>query len=64
MIFPTSNIVMLSFPNNGSNLLSALNKYRIFGYTKHNFKIMIDKGVKRFQKKMNNIEKHFKNNKI
>ena len=47
-----------------SNLLSSLNKYRIFGYTKHNFKIMIDKGVKRFQKKMNNIEKHFKNNKI
>lgn len=46
------------------NLMLALNKYRIFGYTKHNFKIMIDKGVKRFQKKMNNIEKHFKNNKI
>ena len=45
-------------------MLSALNKYRIFGYTKHNFKIMIDKGITRFQKKMNNIEKHFKNNKI
>lgn len=45
---------------NDKNLLYALNRYRIFGYTKKNFQIMLDKQVKRFEKKMNNVEKHFK----
>ena len=31
------------------------------GYNIKNFQIMIDKGLHRFEKKMNNIEKHFKN---
>lgn len=41
------------------DFLNILQKYRIYGYTLHNFNIMIDKGLKRFLKKMKNIEKHF-----
>lgn len=50
------------FKNNLANkhLISALNNYRIFGYTKKNFLIMLDKQYKRFVKKMKNVEKHFK----
>lgn len=36
---------------NNKNLLYALNRYRIFGYTKKNFQIMLDKQIKRFEKK-------------
>ena len=51
------------FKNNINNqtLLQALSQYKIYGYNIKNFQIMIDKGLHRFQKKMNNIEKHFKN---
>ena len=51
------------FKNNINNqtLLQALSQYKIYGYNVKNFQIMIDKGLHRFQKKMNNIEKHFKN---
>ena len=46
---------------NNQTLLQALSQYKIYGYNVKNFQIMIDKGLHRFQKKMNNIEKHFKN---
>lgn len=48
---------------NDRNFLNAVNKYRLFGYTIKNFQIMLDKQLHRFKKKMNNVEKHFKNNK-
>jgi len=41
------------------DFLNILQKYRIYGYTLRNFNIMIDKGIKRFAKKMKNVEKHF-----
>lgn len=51
------------FKNNVNNekLLNALSRYRLYGYTIRTFDVMIDKGLHRFEKKMNNIEKHFKN---
>ena len=46
---------------NTPELLQSLSQYKIYGYNIKNFQIMIDKGLHRFEKKMNNIEKHFKN---
>ena len=45
---------------NNKNMLNALSEYKLYGYNVNNFTIMIDKGLHRFKKKMNNVEKHFK----
>lgn len=42
-----------------TDLLTAVIKYKLYGYTISNINLMCQKGVKRFKKKMNNIEKHF-----
>jgi hypothetical protein len=46
---------------NDRALSLALNNYRLYGYTKNNFNIMLEKQSKRFEKKMRNVEKHFIN---
>lgn len=38
---------------------AELEKYRKFGYNKKIFSIMVEKGLRRFERKMRNIEKHF-----
>lgn len=43
-------------------ITNAINQYRFFGYNKSNFRMMATKQLNRFKKKMNNIEKNFKNN--
>lgn len=45
---------------NKTDLLTAVKKYKLYGYTIGNINLMCQKGIKRFKKKMNNIEKHFK----
>lgn len=45
---------------NNPDFINALDVYMTYGYTKRNFIKIIEKGLKRFVKKMNNIEKHFK----
>lgn len=45
---------------NKTDLLTAVIKYKLYGYTISNINLMCQKGVKRYKKKMNNIEKHFK----
>ena len=40
---------------------NELNVYRRFGYNRTAFFTMVDKGLKRFKKKMKNVEKHFEN---
>lgn len=41
-----------------SNILS---NFKLYGYTPKNFSIMLMKSIKRFKRKINNVEKHFKN---
>ena len=45
---------------NNQHFVRALKDYTICGYTKNSFKKMITKRLERFQKKMRNVEKHFK----
>lgn len=45
---------------NKTDLLTAVKKYKLYGYTIGNINLMCQNGIKRFKKKMNNIEKHFK----
>lgn len=40
---------------------NELQKYRKFGYNRTTFMTMIQKGLKRFEKKMKNVEKHYQN---
>lgn len=42
------------------DLQKALSEYKQFGYNQNNFSIMIKKQLHRFEKKMNNVRKHFK----
>lgn len=46
---------------NNPKLINALYVYSIYGYNVKNFQLMIKKGMQRLQRKMKNIEKHFKN---
>lgn len=43
---------------NDKKYINALMAYRPYGYTARNFAIMIDKGLKRFKKKIKNVEKN------
>lgn len=45
---------------NSTKLQTAAIKYKLYGYTIDNINLMCKKGITRFKKKMNNIEKHFK----
>lgn len=45
---------------NGEDVVEAVLEYRKTGMPKKNFEAMIHKGLKRFKKKMANVEKHFK----
>lgn len=45
---------------NNEEFSEAIDKYAVFGYSKKTFMVMVEKGIKRFGKKMRNIEKHFK----
>lgn len=44
-----------------SELIKSVGYYKRYGYNIRNMGLMIDKGLKRFGKKMRNIEKHFTN---
>lgn len=44
------------------SVLNALSTYKIYGYNQNNFETMVVKQFSRFKRKMNNIEKNFKNN--
>ena len=44
---------------NTESLQNAMKSYLIYGYTPNVFYTMVDKGYKRFVRKMKNIEKHF-----
>lgn len=45
---------------NSAELSAELKRYGIYGMSEGNFFLMLEKGIKRFKKKMGNIEKHFK----
>lgn len=45
-----------------TQMQNAIQQYERFGYNEKNIKLMIQKAYPRFMKKLNNIEKHFKNN--
>ena len=46
---------------NTEEFVNELAKYKKFGYNRNAFLLMVEKGIKRFKKKMKNIEKHFEN---
>ena len=49
------------FANNDDEKVKyAVAKYRGYGMPKRNFEVMINKGLARFKRKMNNVEKNFK----
>ena len=55
------NLIQWYQENKDDNeVVSAVNQYRVHGMPKRNFETMITNGYKRFKRKMNNIEKHFK----
>ena len=43
------------------DVLNAIKLYKIYGYNLSNIKMMCTKQLNRFKRKMNNIEKNFKN---
>ena len=45
---------------NNLNIKNAVKQYKIFGYNLTNFQMMATKQLNRFKRKMNNIEKNFK----
>lgn len=46
---------------NNKNVLNAIKLYRIYGFNTSNMKMMCTKQLNRFKRKMNNVEKNFKN---
>lgn len=46
---------------NNKNVLNAIKLYRIYGFNASNMKMMCTKQLNRFKRKMNNVEKNFKN---
>lgn len=46
---------------NNKNVLNAIKLYRIYGFNASNMKMMCTKQLNRFKRKMNNVEKKFKN---